>query len=333
MKKFFAFFLLIAVAGSCLAMSRSKIRKHARFLTDRMAYELELTPYQYDDCYEINYDFLWAINGVGREMSHGYPDAIDFYYHCLDLRNEDLHYVLSNIQFTRFMAMEHFYRPIYTTGSKWSLRVYTVYTDHSLFYNAVPTCYRTYRGEHSRIYHTGGFYASRYVDHPRYQGSIRLTGSQGFDTYRRNDFGTTPVRRQSSFSYDTYDAPNRTTRNQSYRQGGTRQSSTQNQRTQQGDIRQGSTQQGTRQGSTQSSTSRRGTSSSNQRTQSQQTQPSTTTSTATSGRRGVTQSQQTQQTQRTQQQQTQPQQTQQSQPQQNTGTRQNGNTGSRGGRR
>lgn len=332
MKKFFAFFLLIAVAGSCLAMSRSKIRKHARFLTDRMAYELELTPYQYDDCYEINYDFLWAINGVGREMSRGYPDAIDFYYHCLDLRNEDLHYVLSNIQFTRFMAMEHFYRPIYTTGSKWSLRVYTVYTDHSLFYNAVPTCYRTYRGEHSRIYHTGGFYVSRYVDNPRYQGSIRLTGSQGFDTYRRNDFGTTPVRRQSSFSYDTYDAPNRTTRNQSYRQGGTRQTNTQNQRTQQSGQQQ-RTQQGARQGSTQSTTSRRGTNQSNQRTQQQQTQPSTTTSTATSGRRGVTQSQQTQQTQRTQQQQSQPQQTQQSQPQQSTGTRQNGNTGSRGGRR
>ena len=31
------------------AMSMSKMRENARFLTDRMAYELNLTPMQYDD--------------------------------------------------------------------------------------------------------------------------------------------------------------------------------------------------------------------------------------------------------------------------------------------
>ena len=59
-------FVTLAIAllamSQVFAMSHSQMRETARFLSDRMAWELDMTPQQYDDCYEINYDFLFAIN-------------------------------------------------------------------------------------------------------------------------------------------------------------------------------------------------------------------------------------------------------------------------------
>lgn len=59
-------FLLFAIglgAGMTVmaGMSTSKIRKETRFLTDKMAYELNLTTQQYNDAYEINYDFIYSV--------------------------------------------------------------------------------------------------------------------------------------------------------------------------------------------------------------------------------------------------------------------------------
>ncbi|KAA6316050.1 hypothetical protein EZS27_033587, partial [termite gut metagenome] len=53
----FSLFLfgLIAGGNTCMAaMSNSKIRKEAHFLTDKMAHELNLNMIQYNDVYEIN---------------------------------------------------------------------------------------------------------------------------------------------------------------------------------------------------------------------------------------------------------------------------------------
>ena len=41
---------------SMAAMSLNKVRQETRFLTDKMAYELDLSTDQYNDTYEINYD-------------------------------------------------------------------------------------------------------------------------------------------------------------------------------------------------------------------------------------------------------------------------------------
>ena len=62
-------FLLFAVGLTAnmtvmAGMSTSKVRKETRFLTDKMAYELSLSTQQYNDAYEINYDFTnghWMI--------------------------------------------------------------------------------------------------------------------------------------------------------------------------------------------------------------------------------------------------------------------------------
>lgn len=65
MKRILIFFLVIGITAissvSMAAMSNSRIRKETRFLTDKMAYELNLSTGQYNDVYEINYDFIYSI--------------------------------------------------------------------------------------------------------------------------------------------------------------------------------------------------------------------------------------------------------------------------------
>ena len=47
--------------ASLNAMSYEEARDRARFLTDKMAYELNLNDQQYNDAYEINLDYLMNI--------------------------------------------------------------------------------------------------------------------------------------------------------------------------------------------------------------------------------------------------------------------------------
>ena len=68
---------------SYAAMHLTDIRREARFLTDRMGYELGLSNRQYNDVYEINFDFLCQVNEVIDDVVYGYDDAIDYYYYLL----------------------------------------------------------------------------------------------------------------------------------------------------------------------------------------------------------------------------------------------------------
>ena len=55
-KLFFALMMMLAASVSANAMSYEQARNEALFLTDKMAYELNLTDEQYEDAYEINLD-------------------------------------------------------------------------------------------------------------------------------------------------------------------------------------------------------------------------------------------------------------------------------------
>lgn len=173
---------------SVLAMSDSRIRETARFLTDRMAYELQLTPAQYEDCFEVNYDFIYSANGVMDDVVYGYSDAIDTYYDYLDYRNEDLRYILNATQFGIFMGLDYFFRPIYTVGRRWAFRIYDIYHNHHYYYYGVPACYHTYHGLHSRHHHHGGFYVSRY-NHPHHHEPVHIHHGNSYATHRHSDFG------------------------------------------------------------------------------------------------------------------------------------------------
>ena len=62
------------------AMSISKMRQNARFLTDKMTYELKLSMMQYDDVYEVNYDFINNIRYIMDDVVRGYGYAVERYY-------------------------------------------------------------------------------------------------------------------------------------------------------------------------------------------------------------------------------------------------------------
>lgn len=70
-------FILLATLSTAVcsagtnAMSNSKVRKETRFLTDKMAYELNLNTEQYNDVYEINYDFISGVRYVMDDVLYG----------------------------------------------------------------------------------------------------------------------------------------------------------------------------------------------------------------------------------------------------------------------
>lgn len=197
-------FLLFAVGLTAdmtvmAGMSTGKIRKETRFLTDKMAYELSLSTQQYNDAYEINYDFIYAVRNIMDYVAHGYEWALDDYYEALDIRNDDLRWILSDAQYRRFLGAEYFYRPIYVTGGKWSFRVYINYPNRSLFYFGAPYHYRTYCGAHYRPhFHHTSYYRGRYTNFNHYSAPHRVRDQRAFHSYRRSDFGSVRFRPNTS---------------------------------------------------------------------------------------------------------------------------------------
>ena len=186
------------------SMSVSKIRNHARFLTDRMAYELDFTPMQYEDCYEINYDFIYYVSTFMPDVVHGYYDAINSYYRYLDYRNDDLRFIMTASQYIRFMSKPYFYRPIYTSASTWNFRIYTIYSNRSFYYYDPPVIFKKYHGGHSRTYYSNSFYVNRYDSRDRFTGDPRIMGSHSFNDHRRNDFGSNLRDRNQKPDYNNY---------------------------------------------------------------------------------------------------------------------------------
>ena len=101
MKRYLLTLTLVMMGIMAKALPISEVRENARFLSDRMAYELGLTPMQYEDCYEINFDFIYAVNDLMDDVVYGAASALDEYYRLLDYRNEDLRYVLNGTQYAR----------------------------------------------------------------------------------------------------------------------------------------------------------------------------------------------------------------------------------------
>ena len=62
MKKFFTLAVMMVMTISANAMSYNAAKHEALFLSDKMAYELNLTAAQYEAVYEINLDYLMSLN-------------------------------------------------------------------------------------------------------------------------------------------------------------------------------------------------------------------------------------------------------------------------------
>ena len=140
MKKFFTLAMLMTTVIAANAMSYKEAKSEALFLSDKMAYELNLTDRQYDAVYEINLDYLMSINGRN-----------DLYGSWWDRRNKDLQYVLTVKQYNKYVGLSYFYRPLVWNAGHWTFNVYSRYTNRSLFYRDHPTAFARYRGGNNRI--------------------------------------------------------------------------------------------------------------------------------------------------------------------------------------
>lgn len=194
---FMLFAVIMSTAVCHAAMSNSKVRKETRFLTDKMAYELNLNTAQYNDVYEINYDFISGVRYLMDDVLRGEEWALNRYYDYLDIRNDDLRWVLSRRQYSRFMQAAYFFRPIYVSGGHWSFRIYVTYTNPNHFYYPRPYHYRTYCGGHNRVhYHNVSYYRGRH-NYPTYNGFFRIRDNKSYHTSRRSDFGSVHIRPNS----------------------------------------------------------------------------------------------------------------------------------------
>ena len=75
MKKLMILAVMMVMTISANAMSYNAAKNEALFLSDKMAYELNLTAAQYEAVYEINLDYLMSLAGSSTSMWHS-PTSI-----------------------------------------------------------------------------------------------------------------------------------------------------------------------------------------------------------------------------------------------------------------
>lgn len=182
MKKFIialvAMFMMTFTSAS--AMSYEQARQQALFLTDKMAYELNLTDDQYEAAYEVNLDYLMGVDT--------YDDLYGIYWRQ---RNLDLSYILLDWQYRSFCAASYFYRPLYWDGGFFHFGIYARYPRRDYFFFGRPHFYAVYRGGHSWRMNGGrSWYHGREFGGPRPIGVRGQEPRFGMrDGFNRGDYG------------------------------------------------------------------------------------------------------------------------------------------------
>lgn len=134
MKKLLLTLMLSAVCFMAKAINYEDARREAWFLTDKMAYELNLTSEQYDRAYQINLDYLLSLN-----------TAADCYGYYWTYRDTDLRCILSSWQYALYSTLDYFYRPVRWLRSAWYYPICAHYR-RGYYYFDRPTLYVSYHG-------------------------------------------------------------------------------------------------------------------------------------------------------------------------------------------
>lgn len=167
--------MVLGFAVAASAMSYSQAREQALFLTDKMAYELNLTDDQYEAAYEINLDYLLSVNSDD-----------ELYGDYWRWRNIDFSYVLLDWQYRMFCEAAYFYRPLYFSAGVWHFAIYARYPHRDYFYFNRPTVYVSYRGGHSWRQNNGSSWYSGRTFGSRRGGDAHFGMRDGF---KRGDYG------------------------------------------------------------------------------------------------------------------------------------------------
>lgn len=169
-----AMFMMTFTTAS--AMSYEQARQQALFLTDKMAYELNLTEDQYEAAYEVNLDYLMSVDT--------YDDLYGAYWRQ---RNIDLSYILLDWQYRTYLNATYFYRPLYWHAGYWHFGIYARYPRRDFFYFGRPHFYVSYRGGHSwRVNGNRSWYHGKRFGGPHPGGHPRV-GMR--DRFNRGDYG------------------------------------------------------------------------------------------------------------------------------------------------
>lgn len=203
---------LLAMATTTKAMTYAQAREQALFLTDKMAYELNLTEEQYEAAYEINFDYLMQIRGTGNVYAAPWRQ-----------RNIDLSYILYDWQYAAYEAASYFFRPVFWNDGYWHFSIYSHYPHRTHFYFPRPAAYVSYRGTHSWHRNSGRSWYVNRVNHYRPAISDRRThsgmrdGRRNNGNYRRGNNGN--INNRQSNRYDNRSNYNHSN-NQNYRSNG-----------------------------------------------------------------------------------------------------------------
>jgi len=127
-------FFLTTIASQVWALRYEEARQEALFLTDKMAYELNLNAEQFDRAYQVNLDYLMSID-----------TPADCYGYYWTYRDRDLRCILFDWQYALYTTLDYFYRPIRRLRNAWYYPIFDHYR-HGYFYFDRPRVYASYRG-------------------------------------------------------------------------------------------------------------------------------------------------------------------------------------------
>ena len=194
MKKMMILAMIMVMTISANAMSYNAAKHEALFLSDKMAYELNLTAAQYEAVYEINLDYLMSLNG--------HADVFGIWW---DRRNADLRYVLNAWQYDKYITLAHFYRPVAWHAGGWTFAVYS-HCNRGHFYNAHPKVFVTYKGGNSHKHDR--FHADRHVNKPAPAAHHRSAMPLGSSKNTPTAHGNKPVAHNNHHGSDRHMALN-----------------------------------------------------------------------------------------------------------------------------
>ncbi|MDD5779770.1 MAG: hypothetical protein PUD40_01775 [Bacteroidales bacterium] len=146
--------VLSIVSAKALGYDEARVR--AWFLTDKMAYELNLTADQYDWTYQVNMEYFLSVNRPA--------DCYGYYWQYRDM---DMRYILRDWQYRLYASIDYFYRPLQWVRSAWYYPVCDYYR-YGYYYFDRPTVYVTYHGGNWR--HRGRHDASPYCHKKKHKG-------------------------------------------------------------------------------------------------------------------------------------------------------------------
>lgn len=160
-RRLYTLVLTVSLALGLSAMPYSVARDQALYLTDKMAYELRLNSWQYEQVYQTNLDYFLSIDNE--------PQAYGAYW---TYRNDDLYYILQDAQYRLYSTIDYFLRPIKWLNGGWHFTVCNHYRPGHYYYKR-PVAYVSYCGkswEHRKPAHRPNYHAHHDVHHAHHNG-------------------------------------------------------------------------------------------------------------------------------------------------------------------